>query len=56
MSPIEKTCYEFEMHRDKQSVEEILNGRAVKRTIQILYDQGLVANYKNTDDVLKDFL
>ena len=35
---------------------DILIQRAVKRTIQILYDKGLFDNYAKTDKVLEDFL
>ena len=40
---------------NKQSVEEILIQRAVKTTIQILYDKGLFDNFQNADKVLEDF-
>ena len=30
--------------------------RAVKTTIQILYDKGLFDKFDNTDEVLKDYL
>ena len=43
------------MRNDKES-EEILIGKAVKRTIQILYDKGLFYNYNNADQVLKSYL
>ena len=36
--------------------QEILIQRAVKTTIQILYDKGLFDNYANADKVLEDFL
>ena len=44
------------MNYNKQSVEDILIQRAVKTTIQILYDKGLFDNYANADKVLEDFL
>ena len=53
---IEKTYNEFKQQYNKQSVEEILIQRAVKTTIQILYDRGLFDNYANSDKVLEDFL
>ena len=53
---MEKNYNEFEIHSDKQSVEDILVQRAVKRVIQIFYDTGLFDNYDNADEVLKDFL
>ena len=37
-------------------VLEILIQRAVKTTIQILYDKGLFDNFQNAQEVLKDFL
>ena len=56
MSKLEKDFNEFELQYSKQSVEEILIQRAVKTTIQILYDKGLFDNYANADKVLEDFL
>ena len=53
---MEKDYNEFEEQYNKQSVEEILIQRAVKTTIQILYDKGLFDNYTNADKVLEDFL
>ena len=53
---IEKDYNEFKKQYNKQSVEEILVQRAVKTTIQILYDKGLFDNYGNADKVLEDFL
>ena len=55
LSYIEKDYNEFKKQYNKQSVEKILVQRAVKRTIQILYDKGLFDNYTNADKVL-DFL
>ena len=56
LSKIEKDYNEFKLQYNKQSVEEILIRRAVKTTIQILYDRGLFDNYANADKVLEDFL
>ena len=56
LSKIEKDFNEFKKHYNKQSVEEVLIQRAVKTTIQILYDKGLFDNYQNADKVLEDFL
>ena len=53
---IEKDYNEFKKQYNKQSVEEILVQRAVKTTIQILYDKGLFDNYANADKVLENFL
>ena len=56
LSKLEKYFNEFKLQYNKQSVEEILIRRAVKTTIQILYDRGLFDNYQNADKVLEDFL
>ena len=55
-SKLEKDYNEFNIHYNKQSVEEVLIQRAVKTTIQILYDKGLFDAFPNADEVLKDFL
>ena len=52
----EKDQNEFKEQYNKHSVEEILIQRAVKTTIQILYDKGLFDNSGNADKVLEDFL
>ena len=56
LSELEKDYNEFKLQYNKQSVEEILIQRAVKTTIQILYDKGLFDNFQNADKVLEDFL
>ena len=56
LSKLEKDYNEFKLDYDKQAVEEILIRRAVKTTIQILYDRGLFDNFQNAEEVLKDFL
>ena len=56
LSKLEKDLTEFKLQYNKQNVEEILIRRAVKTTIQILYDKGLFDNYANADKVLEDFL
>ena len=56
LSKLEKDFNEFKEQYNKQSVEEILTQRAVKTTIQILYDKGLFDNYANADKILEDFL
>ena len=56
LSKLEKDFNEFELQYDKQNVEEVLVQRAVKTTIQILYDRGLFDNFQNAEEVLKDFL
>ena len=44
------------LQNSKQSVEEKLIPRAVKTTIQALYDKGLFDGFQNADEVLKNFL
>ena len=56
ISHFQKDYTEFKLEYNKQSVEDILIQRAVKTTIQILYDKGLFDNFQNADEVLKDFL
>ena len=56
LSKLEKDYNEFIKQYDKQNVEDILIQRAVKTTIQILYDKGLFDKYDNADKVLEDFL
>ena len=56
LSKLGKEYNEFKQQYNKQSVEEILIQRAVKTTIQILYDKGLFDNFQNADKVLEDFL
>ena len=56
LSKLEKDFNEFKKQYNKQNIEEILIQRAVKTTIQILYDEGLFDNYANADKVLEDFL
>ena len=56
LSKLEKDFNEFKLQYNKQSVEEILIRRAVKTTIQILYDKGLFDNFQNADKVLEYFL
>ena len=55
LSKIEKDYNEFKLHYNKQKVEDILIQRAVKTTIQILYDKGLFDKFENADKVLEDF-
>ena len=56
ISYLKKDHNEFKKQYNKQSVEDILIQRAVKTTIQILYDKGLFDNYANADKVLEHFL
>ena len=56
LSKLEKDFNEFKLQYNKQSVEDFLIQRAVKTTIQILYDKGLFDNFQNTDKVLEGFL
>ena len=56
LSKLEKDYNEFKLQYNKQNVEEILIQRAVKTTIQILYDKALFDKFQNADKVLEDFL
>ena len=56
LSNLEKDYNEFKLEYNKQSVEDISIQRAVKTTIQILYDKGLFDNYVNADKILEDFM
>ena len=56
LSKLEKENNEFKLQYNKQNVEDILLHRAVKTTIQILYDEGLFDNYANANKVLENFL
>ena len=56
LSNLDKDYNEFKKQYNKQSVEKILIQRAVKTTIQILYDKGLFDKFQNADKVLEDFL
>ena len=56
LSKLEKDYNEFKLQYNKQNVEDILIQRAVKTTIQILYDNGLFDKFQNADKVLEDFL
>ena len=55
LSKLEKDYNEFKLQYNKQNVEYLLFQRAVKTTIQLLYDKGLFDNYANADKVLEDF-
>ena len=52
----EKDYNEFNLQHNKQSIEEVLIQRAVKTTIQILYDKGLFDGFTNADEISKDFI
>ena len=56
LSKLEKDFNEFKLQYNKQSVEDILIQKAVKTTIQILYDKGLFDKFQNADKILEDFL
>ena len=56
LSKLEKDYNEFILQYNKQNVEDILIQRAVKTTIQILYDRGFFDNFQNAEEVPKDFL
>ena len=56
LSKLEEDLNEFKTKYNKQSVEEVLVQRAVKTTIQKIYDEGLIDNYASADKVLEEFL
>ena len=56
LSKLEKDYNEFKLQNNKQNVEDILFQRAVKTTIQILFDKGLFDTFQNADKILEDFL
>ena len=56
LSLLENDYKEFKIPYNNQSVEKVLIQRAVKTTLQIVYDEGLFDNYANADKVLEDFL
>ena len=56
ISYIEKNYNEFKLQYNKQNVADILLQKAVKTTIQILYDKGLFDHYANAVKVLEDLL
>ena len=56
LSKLEKDYNEFILQYNKQNVEDILIQRAVKTSIQILYDKGLFDKFQNADKVLEDSL
>ena len=53
---LEKDYNEFKLQNNKQNVEDILIPRAVKTTVQILYDKGLFDKFQNANKILQDFL
>ena len=52
ISFIEKNYNDHILPKNKQSEEEVLSGRAVKTTIQILYDKGFFDLYEIPDKIL----
>ena len=56
LSKLEKNFNDFKVQYDKQNVEDILIQRAVKTTIQILYDRDFFGNFQNAEELLKDLL
>ena len=51
---IRKDYNKFKLQYNKKFVEELLIQKAVKTTIQILYDKGLFDNFQNSEEVLKN--
>ena len=56
LSKLEKDYNEVKLQYNKQNIENILIQKAVKTTIQILYDKGLFDKFQNADKVPEDFL
>ena len=56
LSSSEKDYNEFQLQYNEQSVEENSIQRAVKTTMQILYDAGIFDIYAISDKVLEDIL
>ena len=56
LSKLEKDFNEFKLQYNKQKVEDLLIQRAVKTTIQVLYEKGLLDKFQIADKVLEDFL
>ena len=56
ISYFEKGYSEIKVQYNKQSVEDVFIQRAVKTTIQILYDKGLFEIFQKADKLLEDFL
>ena len=55
-SLLEKDYNEFKLQYNKQSIGKIWIQRAVKTTIEKIYDKGLFDNFYNAEKVLKNFL
>ena len=55
LSKLENDYNEFKLQYNKQNAEDILIQRAVKTTIQRLYDKRLLDSFQNVDKVLEDF-
>ena len=53
---LEKDYNEIKLQYNKHSVEEVLVQKAVKTTIEILYDKGLFDNFQVADEVLRFFV
>ena len=56
LSLLEKTNNDTSLNYNKQSVEEFSIQRAVKTTIQKLYEKSLFAGFPNADSALKNLL
>ena len=55
-SILEKDYKKYKLLSNKQCIAEVLIQRAVKTTLQILYDKGLFDSFDNADMLGKDFL
>ena len=56
LSLLQRDYNEFVVLSNNQSREEVLIRKAVKTTIQVLYDRSLFDGFPKTNKVLKDFL
>ena len=56
LSKLEKDYNGLKLQYHKQAIEDNLIQRAVKTTIQILYEKGSFDNFQNAETVLQDFI
>ena len=52
---LEKIYNEFKIFSDKQSIDEVVIQRAVKRTIRNFYDKEFFDSFPNADEVFEEF-
>ena len=51
LSLLDNGCKEYILQYNKHSVEEVVIQTAVKTTIQILYDKGILNDFPNADKI-----